>query len=181
MAKIILPSAFRKMAWKNGGGLTHEIARADRDEALLWRLSIAEVESEGPFSVFPGLTRILTVIEGAGLRLETPSGSLEALPLTPVCFSGDWPIISRLIHGPIRDLNLIFDARLCAGRVSVVSEVEARTVEADLEAMFLCVGGEASSDGAVVPPGAVAFGRHQRLSLSYGARGIVVQLEAASR
>ncbi|WP_284164324.1 HutD family protein [Frigidibacter sp. SD6-1] len=108
--RVITPDQFLTQAWKNGGGVTHEIAREDRDGRLLWRLSIAEVASDGPFSAFPGLTRILTVIEGAGLHLHTAGGRLDALPLTPVLFSGDTPVDSRLIGGPVRDFNLIWDA-----------------------------------------------------------------------
>jgi environmental stress-induced protein Ves len=65
--KIIPPSAFVTMPWKNGGGITHEILKQEHGGKLLWRLSIAEVASDGPFSLFPGLSRILTVIEGARL------------------------------------------------------------------------------------------------------------------
>ena len=57
--------------WKNGGGVTREIA-AHPPEAGLdgfdWRLSMADVASDGPFSAFPGIDRTLTVIEGAGAR-----------------------------------------------------------------------------------------------------------------
>lgn len=106
---IIPPSAFRTQPWKNGGGITHEIAREDRGGTLLWRLSIAEVASDGPFSAFPGLARILTVFEGAGLHLDTPAGRLAALPLVPLPFSGDLPVECRRIAGNVRDFNVIYD------------------------------------------------------------------------
>ncbi len=77
--RIILASDFQTQPWKNGGGITHEIARKDDGNGLLWRLSIAEVASDGPFSAFTGLSRILTVIDGAGLWLDTPHGRLDAL------------------------------------------------------------------------------------------------------
>lgn len=119
--RVITPDQFLTQPWKNGGGVTHEIARADVGGRLLWRLSIAEVASDGPFSAFPGLTRILTVIEGAGLHLHTPDTRLAALPLMPVRFSGDTPIVSRLIDGPVRDFNLIWDATHLAASVSPVT------------------------------------------------------------
>ena len=119
--RLIAPDQFLTQPWKNGGGVTHEIARAEEDGALLWRLSIAEVATDGPFSTFPGLTRILTVIEGAGLHLHTPDSRLDALPLKPVRFSGDMPIDSRLIDGPVRDFNLIWDATRRAATVRFVS------------------------------------------------------------
>jgi environmental stress-induced protein Ves len=118
--RLILPDAFHTQPWKNGGGITHEIARQDRGGALLWRLSIAEVSQDGPFSAFPGLSRILTVIDGAGLYLDTPQGRLDALPLTPLAFSGDLPVQSRLIDGPIRDFNLIWDASHLSASVHLI-------------------------------------------------------------
>lgn len=116
--RIIRPEEFLTQPWKNGGGITHEIARADKDGTLLWRLSIAEVASDGPFSAFSGLSRILTVIEGNGLYLDTPRGRLDALPLQPLAFQGDLPVASRMIDGPIRDFNVIWDDQRLSARVT---------------------------------------------------------------
>lgn len=58
--------------WANGGGITREIAALRGAGGILWRISLADVDAEGPFSVFAGLRRILTVIEGAGMVLEDP-------------------------------------------------------------------------------------------------------------
>jgi uncharacterized protein len=117
--KIIPPSAFVTMTWKNGGGITHEILKEERGGKLLWRLSIAEVASDGPFSLFPSLSRILTVIDGAGLELTAPGRVIKALPLRPVSFSGDWPIASKRIAGNVRDFNVIFDAAAVSASVAV--------------------------------------------------------------
>ena len=56
--------------WKNGGGVTREVAKSP-SQAPFWRVSIANVDQEGPFSSFEGLDRILTVIEGKGMVLRT--------------------------------------------------------------------------------------------------------------
>jgi hypothetical protein len=117
--KVIPPSAFVTMPWKNGGGVTHEILKEERDSQLLWRLSIAEVASDGPFSHFPGLSRILTVIEGDGLVLITETRKLLALPLVPTAFSGDWSIEGRRIAGDVRDFNVIYDADRVSACVTV--------------------------------------------------------------
>ncbi|MFN9927385.1 MAG: HutD family protein, partial [Phenylobacterium sp.] len=49
--------------WKNGGGITRELAvwppGASFDD-FVWRVSMAEVHQDGPFSSFPGVDRILT-------------------------------------------------------------------------------------------------------------------------
>ena len=95
--------------WKNGGGTTREIALSPTGTPF-WRLSIADVAVDGRFSSFPGLSRILTVIEGDGMVLRAPDKTLNARHLDPVAFSGDDVIVGELTQGPIQDLNLIYDA-----------------------------------------------------------------------
>ena len=95
--------------WNNGGGVTREVASDRNEKGMIWRLSFAEVERPGPFSPFPGLARVLTVISGAGLVLRSDDDELTAAPGAPVRFSGDLPIDCVVIDGPVRDFNLIFD------------------------------------------------------------------------
>lgn len=171
--RIIQPGEFVAQPWKNGGGVTQEIARA---EAPFWRLSIAEVSTDGPFSAFAGLTRILTVIEGAGIALHTPAGVQAATPLQPVRFSGDVPVLGRLCGGPIRDLNLIFDATRLEAAVTPLTGPERRELAADGLAMVLCLGGSVSMGAATVPRGAVAVmeGEGGVLALAAGALALLV-------
>jgi len=72
---------YRAMAWKNGQGMTREIAREPGDGDFLWRLSIAEVAASGDFSLFPGYDRTITLIEGAGhmMPLTHPESLTRAL------------------------------------------------------------------------------------------------------
>jgi uncharacterized protein len=108
--------------WKNGGGVTREILRHEKDGAIVWRLSIADVSSEGPFSVFAGLQRILTVIEGEGMRLVHLDGSaLLANLFSPVAFSGEEPITGELPSGPCRDFNIIWNPSIAEASVSVIA------------------------------------------------------------
>ena len=174
---IIPASHFQTTPWKNGGGITHEIARADDGAALLWRLSIAEVASDGPFSAFAGLSRILTVIEGAGLVLQSPDGPIEAQPFVPVAFSGDLPIDSRMVGGPIRDLNLIYDASRFSGQVSVLAGPLVRTLlpQPGPDAV-LCLAGPVQAAGLDVPQGAVALGPCSAVTRGRGALAVRVRL-----
>lgn len=110
---MILPAAgYRAMAWKNGQGITHEIAREPAaGNSFLWQLSIAEVSADGEFSLFPGCDRTITLIQGAGMELdldEAPAKRIDR-PFVPFDFSGDWHCRCRLIAGPIRDFNLMVD------------------------------------------------------------------------
>jgi environmental stress-induced protein Ves len=153
--QIIRPGDFTTQNWKNGGGVTHEIARAEDSDGLIWRLSLAEVATDGPFSAFPGLERILTVIEGAGLILETEGGPIAAHPLEPVRFSGDLTIHGRLIGGKVRDLNLIYDPKRIDGAVRLVNDTHPLP-DATLAALC-CLSGRFRLSGEEIDPGCVAM------------------------
>jgi uncharacterized protein len=118
-----LPRAgYRAMPWKNGQGVTHEIAREPTaGEAFLWRLSIAEVAADGDFSLFPGYDRTISVIEGAGMALEFVEAPAKRIDrrFAPFDFSGDWHCRCRLIDGPIRDFNLMVDRGRARGETEV--------------------------------------------------------------
>ena len=58
-----------RQAWKNGGGVTEELAIHERSGSWLWRLSLAEVNASGPFSNFAGFRRNIMVVGGRGMVL----------------------------------------------------------------------------------------------------------------
>ena len=80
---------YTRQPWKNGKGVTVELARAEKDGTVLWRLSMATVAEDGPFSLFAGIERNLTVISGPGFRLMGPGIDIDCRPLAPVAFPGD--------------------------------------------------------------------------------------------
>ncbi len=87
---IHLTSAdYTRQPWKNGRGTTTELWRLERDGQLLVRLSRAAVVEDGPFSLFPGIERNLTVLSGPGFRLTGPGLDIPCAPLVPVAFPGD--------------------------------------------------------------------------------------------
>ena len=159
-------SELKKVPWKNGGGVTREIATGRRGEDLVWRLSMADVASDGPFSKFNGLTRILTVIEGNGMELISHGGSQQADYAVPVRFDGALEITSRLKDGPLRDLNLFFDPALCDGNVAVITDFQKHvfTAKSGQIVAIHCLRGEIVMDGdrhlqkgdtAFVEPGSI--------------------------
>lgn len=104
------------MPWRNGGGTTTEIAIAPEGagltgERFLYRVSIADVASSGPFSRFDGCDRHIMLIDGAGMTLDCGAHGLIALekPFEPRWFSGDWDVTGTLVAGAVRDFNLIVD------------------------------------------------------------------------
>ncbi len=96
--------------WKNGGGVTREVAARPPGagmDGFDWRVSLADVAADGPFSAFPGVDRVLTVIEGDGLVLEVEGRSTRLEPGAPFAFPGEAAVVARLTAGPIRDLNVM--------------------------------------------------------------------------
>lgn len=114
---------YRRMRWKNGLGETTEIAVSPADAALDrfdWRVSMARVEADGPFSAFEGVDRTLTVLEGTGIALSVADDApVELTPRSaPFAFPGDRPSAAVLRGGPIKDLNVMTRRARCWHRVT---------------------------------------------------------------
>ena len=128
MTTTILRAADRiTTPWKNGGGVTREIAACPPEAGLDdfdWRISMAEVGEPGAFSLFPDVDRCLTVIEGC-LRLtfdvET-SVSLDAQS-EPWTFPGDRACHGQPIDGPVLDLNVMWRRGQFRSQVKRVSDM----------------------------------------------------------
>ena len=154
-----LPAAgYRVMPWRNGQGVTREIARepgAGGD--FLWRLSLAEVAASGDFSLFPGYERTITLIEGAGMRLvfeEAPEKRIERR-FEPFDFKGDWLCHCKLIAGPVRDFNLMVDRKRARGRTEVL-RLSGSPIRRNLEAgwfLVYCAEGALSAGGFAAEAG----------------------------
>jgi environmental stress-induced protein Ves len=101
---------YRRMRWKNNLGWTREIHRVPDSDAYDWRVSIAEIDHDCPFSAFPGCDRVLVLLEGNGMRLDFADGSTTQLepPHARVAFAGEQSLQCRLTEGPTRDFNLIW-------------------------------------------------------------------------
>jgi hypothetical protein len=110
--RIIRAGECRTTPWKNGGGSTTEIAAGPEGASLEtfdWRVSMAQVASDGPFSDFPGIDRTLVVINGSGMVLSIGSNAPVMLShgTRAVRFAGDTPTGARLTDGGITDLNVM--------------------------------------------------------------------------
>jgi environmental stress-induced protein Ves len=110
-ASTVIPAnEYRRVRWKNGTGWTREIARMPDREDWQWRLSIAEIEQDGPFSVFPGIDRELVLMRGNGLRLRFEDGEVRELrpPHERTRFAGERMVVGELLEGPTHDFNLMW-------------------------------------------------------------------------
>ena len=109
---VLRLSDYKRMPWKNGGGETLEIAVLPSDISaggFDWRISMATVAADGPFSNFPQIDRTLTVIDGDAIELSVEGKSAVLLDqaAAPYSFPGDAPTSGRLRNGPIADLNVM--------------------------------------------------------------------------
>lgn len=110
--RIIRAADCKVMPWKNGGGTTTEIAVAPEGASLgdfEWRISMAHVGQDGPFSSFPGIDRTLSVLTGNGIRLVFGDGETVSLDraTTPFFFAADRAVDGVLVDGAIDDLNVM--------------------------------------------------------------------------
>lgn len=128
--RILRSTDHKKMPWKNGGGITTEIAVFPPDAGLddfHWRVSTARVEQNGPFSIFPGVDRSLCLLDGFGVTLKVqgrmPFGMTRRYE--PFVFAADVPSEAMLMSGPITDLNVMTRRGLYESEVQLV-EVSGR-------------------------------------------------------
>ena len=112
-ATIIRAADYRRERWRNGAGWTRQVhARPSPTpgQDWDWRLSIAEIEADAPFSSFPGVDRELVLLEGNGLRLRFDDGEARELlpPHDRLRFAGERALVGELLDGPTRDFNLMW-------------------------------------------------------------------------
>ena len=116
MAVTLLRRAdYRRMRWKNGLGWTTEILRQPDHDAFDLRLSVAEIESDAPFSPFAGLDRSLLLLEGNGMELRIGDAPPQLVNTRGqiVRFAGETPVEARLLDGPTRDFNVMTRRAAC--------------------------------------------------------------------
>ncbi|AXE77388.1 HutD family protein [Streptomyces atratus] len=123
-ARVLRAADRTATPWKNGGGVTREIAAYPEGapmDAFAWRVSLADVSEDGPFSSFPGVDRTLTVVEGAGMDLMV-GGEHHIVdePYWPHDFPGDQETDGRLLGGPVVNVNVMCRRGRTSAAVAVV-------------------------------------------------------------
>ncbi|AOT02642.1 HutD/Ves family protein [Arthrobacter sp. U41] len=128
--EIIRYAELNAQPWRNGGGVTRELAshpHAASPQASTaqtpgwdWRVSIAEVAKAGDFSAYPGMDRVLTVVEGELLLLSVDGAEHPLEKYRPFRFSGDAAAAGALPTGDIRDLNVITRSGAFKGYTSII-------------------------------------------------------------
>lgn len=121
--RLLAAAGYRSMPWRNGKGMTREIARAPEATAEFdWRLSLASLSEDGPFSNYEGYERAVVLVEGEGFTLDFGADDRRALTVAGAhaIFDGGQGVRCHLVSGPCRDLSLM--VRL-PGTVSAVRAI----------------------------------------------------------
>ncbi|MCW1750401.1 HutD/Ves family protein [Rhizobium acaciae] len=110
--RILRAGDHKRMPWKNGKGETVEIAVFPPGASINdfdWRISMATVAEDGPFSIFPGIDRTLAILDGNGMVLDIAGSSPVLLTAAsdPLAFPADVAVAARLEDGAITDLNVM--------------------------------------------------------------------------
>ncbi|WP_291736590.1 HutD family protein [Leisingera sp. F5] len=108
--------------WKNGSGVTRELASHAEGGRMVWRLSLAEISRDGPFSAFPGLARIHCIVAGAGHVLSNAGTRLEARLMEPLAFDGCLELDCCLRSGACKAFNVIYNPQLVSAEAKVLSD-----------------------------------------------------------
>ncbi len=122
--EIIRYAELKAQPWRNGGGVTRELrrhpVRSGTGDDWDWRVSIADVSKAGGFSAFPGMDRVLTVIDGELLLLNVDGAEHPLEKYRPFRFPGDAESAGALPTGDIRALNVVTRTGAFKGYTSII-------------------------------------------------------------
>lgn len=175
------------MPWKNGCGRTRELAvhppGAGMDD-FLWRVSIAEVDSAAPFSAFPGVDRVIALLDGDGFTMTLDDGSRHALTTlcAPFAFPGEVGVDVALAGGPSRDFNLMLRHGHARGGIEAWHGAGTRQADAHTVLVYCvrgrldCADGSLQAGDAWRPPASTGGA----VILHAGARALAVRVETAA-
>ena len=130
------------MPWKNGGGITTEIAIGPAGATLDnfdWRVSVACIETAGPFSSFSGIDRTLAVLSGAGLTLDIEGRAPLLLHAADngVAFPGELRVVARLEGAMVKDVNVMTRRERCHHLFERVEVVESGRIHCQGDSMLV--------------------------------------------
>ena len=126
--------------WRNGGGVTRELAAWPADGNWTWRISVAEVAASGPFSRYEGVRRWFAVLDGNGVSLTMADTEHRLTRASaPFAFDGEVAVGCELIDGPTQDLNLMVRRDRARARMERVQGVRQHAAGAGVAlAIYAC-------------------------------------------
>ena len=167
---------FVEQPWKNGGGVTTQLALHEEGARWLWRLSLASVARSGPFSDFSGYERTLVLVEGDGMALAIGGAALVMLrtPGESLTFDGGAATFCTLLGGPVKDLNLMVDRERARGTLEMI---DGPRLAIPLDTRWVLVYALAGSTRAATAAGECTLAAGELLRIDEGA-GESLELQA---
>ena len=165
------PSRIDPERWANGGGWTRTLLAWPDPARWVARVSVADVERAGPFSVFPGIDRWFAVLEGDGVRLATAGRAPVAVRAGAAemhAFRGEDATDCELLGSATRDLNIMVRRGAARATVRPLRDGELRS-NAALLGCFVCGAAElrvAHRDAPGEPAQSLSLGARAPLALT---------------
>lgn len=162
MHRLVRSSDVPAQPWRNGGGATRELLAWPSAADWQVRVSVADIESDGPFSSFPGVERWFTVLQGTGVELDIGSNNDSEIRRlhrgdAPLRFDGAAATHCRLLDSATRDLNLML--RDALGSMQIAIDGQDWAPDAAQCGLFSAVGGRCRIAAAEIalPPYALLW------------------------
>lgn len=156
--RIIRKPEFTEGRWRNGMGVSWDIASEPPDtNDFGWRFAIARIDADVPFSNYPNVDRIFTLIEGRGLDLEFEGHRSLAVHrlFVPHPYPCDVPTFCHLREGPCRALNLFTRRGAWRTQAEILSSGAEITHPGPI--LLFALEGAADVDGSGLAPGDAAI------------------------
>ncbi len=109
-----------EIPWRNGGGLTRELASSPGKDDFDWRISVADVTASGDFSTFVGVERTIIQVDGPDMTLTFGATNQKLVRYCPFVFDGEQAVSCQVPLGPTRDLNVMTRHACCRAAVEVI-------------------------------------------------------------
>jgi environmental stress-induced protein Ves len=140
--ELLRADQHRRMPWRNGGGITYEVASRPVGSGLDdfdWRISFAEITEDGPFSAFGEVERTIVIVEGTSMRLTVDGEVHDLQRYEPLRFDGGSASSGQLTAGPVTDLNLMTRRGRAAAELELVQAEPGGSVNLDATAQLVLV------------------------------------------
>lgn len=149
---VIRAADMQPQPWKNGMGVTREVARFPADagsDDFVWRISVADVNSAAPFSTFPGIDRHIVLLDGEGFVMTLDGEQQHALttPLEPFAFPGEAQVDVTMAGGATRDFNLMVRRHGGLGDVRICRDAGSHVPDPDCVLIYVARGSVTTIDG----------------------------------
>lgn len=174
--RLLGPADHRRVPWRNGRGMTTEIAWEAGAGGFLWRFSLAVVTEDGPFSAFPGIDRLILLAEGDGMELAIDGAARVPVPRTgpALAFPGDATVACSLDGGPVTAANLMVERAAATGALFALASGGAWEAEGDAVIVHALAGTltvwPAGGEGFAVAAGGTALLRSVPVRVGAGLR-----------